>query len=188
MMRHNGARESPKENKDKDLYNRELYEKDSLNTANNNGLLNNKRNRSSNNKIQIGNYTKNDESKLLKYALKISELEYKNSQKQTGSIKINSYKDLEPAQIENASEIDFLEFAKYIDSLWDPQDDTGIIKIIPPHNFVENMKKSYHNTVSAALLKDPNKKIPYRVQKINELYKAEVRFFYIVYLKRNLSI
>jgi len=85
--------------------------------------------------------------------------------------------DIESNSIFYPSEIDFLEFSKYIDSLWDKNTDDGLIKIIPPANFSENIKNTYISKIDKILEEDKDKKIVYRIQKLNQMYKSNVSFF-----------
>lgn len=117
-----------------------------------------------------------DETKLLKYALKISELEFKaqqNKEKSKLSIPI-TYSDFPSTNTFHSDEIDFLDFSGYIDNCWKSQEnDMGIFKIIPPEEWKENYKKSYHLTVTDYLRKDQSKKFYYRKQKLHEFHKGE---------------
>ena len=121
-------------------------------------------------------FTTKDESKMLKYALKLSEMEYKAQQtKKENSLNIpKTYADLPLTPTYEADDIDFLEFSKYIEKLWQGQGkDTGVFKIIPPSNWVENYKKSYHCCITDTLKKDLNKKYVYRRQNLSGFQSAE---------------
>ncbi len=122
-------------------------------------------------------FTSKDESKMLKYALKLSEMEYKAQQiKKEHSLNMpKTYADIPFTPTYVAEDIDFLEFSKYIEKISNGQaKDTGIFKIIPPSNWVENYKKSYHCCITDTLKKDPNKKYVYRRQSLSGFQNAEV--------------
>lgn len=143
-------------------------------------LLKNKRTRVSNNI----NYSKNDEEKMLKYALKMSEIEYKNSLKSNSKMpeasdhKIKTFKDIPLTPTFEAQDFDFLDFSKYVDLCWASQSkDTGVFKIKPPQKWVENYNKSYSMAIDDVLKSDTSRKYLFRIQKLNELYKAQVSNF-----------
>lgn len=132
------------------------------------------------------NYSKNDEEKMMKYALKLSEIEYKNSLKNSSKIgdpsdhKVKTYKDIPLTPTFEAQDYDFLDFSKYVDICWSMQSkDTGIFKIKPPQKWIDNSRKGYSTIVDDALKQDPNKKYMFKIQKLNELHKAQVRLNYI---------
>lgn len=142
----------------------------------NSEMLKNKRTRISNNL----SYSKNEEEKLLKYALKMSEIEYKNSIKnnikpeEQPDPKVKNFKDIPFTPTFEAQDFDFLDFSKYVEVCWNSQSkDTGIFKIIPPQRWVENYDKSY-GTVVDEILKTDSRKYMFRIQRLNELYKAQV--------------
>lgn len=140
-------------------------------------LLKNKRTRITNSLT----YSKNDEEKMMKYALKLSEMEYKNSLKNNSKIgdasdhKAKTLKDIPLTPTFEAQDYDFLDFSKYVDICWNMQSkDTGIFKIKPPQKWIESNRKSYTNFVDDTLKHDPNKKYLFKVQKLHELHKAQV--------------
>lgn len=139
-------------------------------------LLKNKRVRIPNNLV----YSKNEEEKMLKYALKISEIEYKNSIKNSSKLeersepKAKNVKSIPFTPTFEAEDFDFLDFSKYVEVCWNSQTkDTGIFKITPPRSWVENYDKSY-GTLVDEILRSDSRKYMFRIQKLNELYKAQV--------------
>ena len=120
-------------------------------------------------------FSKKEEDKMLKYALKMSEIEYKTIQNTMNNINsIKNYPDIPLSSTFEADEIDFMEFSRYIDSCWSTEGpDTGVIKIIPPKDWVENYKTGYYQVITEYLLKDTSKKHFYRIQKLKELCNAE---------------
>lgn len=148
-----------------------------MSNPSNNAFLSNKRNKTSTHYNPMSGIKKKDESKLMKYVLKLSEEEYKKSLINNVKVKVKTIHDLPQVPEYLASEIDFLEFSKYIDSLWKDNCDFGLIKIIPPPKFIENIKLTYISKIDELIGTDLEKKIQFRIQKLNELYKAEVRSY-----------
>lgn len=125
-------------------------------------------------------YSNREEEKILKYALKISEKEYKlKLQMDENNFEIpQNYSSIEPAKIYTASEEEFLNPLALFDSLWNGEDkSTGIIKIIPPKKWVAEQKQNLENNYKSAL-KDKSKKLNVRIQNLFELYKAKVIIFH----------
>lgn len=112
-----------------------------------------------------------DEEKVLKYALRISELEYTCSKKNTGK----SFDQIKPSQTFNATEIDFLEPLKYIDSLWNEDSNTGVLKIIPPKQWVAYQQGAHLNRIVSHYYGEESNSLPARSQKLSKLYEAKVK-------------
>lgn len=151
-------------------------------------LLKTKRTRVSSNL----SFSKNEEEKMLKYALKMSEEEYKKNRTKSNS-KIEVFPDQKPKSFKElpftptfeAQDFDFLDFSKYVELCWNSQsNDTGIFKISPPQKWVENYDKSY-GTVVDEVLKSDSRKYMFRIQKLSELYKAQVSFIRLCVIFRN---
>lgn len=148
-----------------------------------NSYLGSKRIKGTNQTNAYSDIKKKDQTKYLKYVLKLSEEEYKMNQKNIIIDKINTYQDFSANPELKASEIDFLEFSKFIDSSWNEDSDFGLLKIKPPVKFVENMKQNYISKMDNLFTNvDVEKRITFRIQKLKDLYKAEVMYFKVYFL------
>ena len=118
-----------------------------------------------------------DENKLLNYVIKLSEEEYRDSSriKNDNKKKVKNMNELKSSPFKKADEIDFLEFSKFVDSLWDHKSDFGVLKIKPPELFTNSIKSTYISKIDKIL---EDIKIIIRKQELSELYKAE-NFEYI---------
>lgn len=141
---------------------------------NNNSFLNSKRNKNPPVTNQFSGLKKKDEEKIMKYVLKLSKEEYNNSVINNIKEGIKTVLDLPKSPEFHANEIDFLEFSKYIDSLWSEDTIYGIVKIIPPKKFQENIKQTYVAKIDSQLENDLGKKIQFRIQQMKDLYKSDV--------------
>jgi uncharacterized protein YozE (UPF0346 family) len=123
-------------------------------------------------------YSKKEEERILKYALKLSEKEFHASQlKNSSEVKdqpLKSVGEVEEVTTYLATEEDFKDPLSMFDRLWsEDQHSSGILKIVPPIEWVENQKENYIK-IFKTRLQDPNKKLFTRKQKLSELYLAKV--------------
>jgi hypothetical protein len=147
----------------------------------NNSFLNSKRSKNPPALNQFSGLKKKDEEKIMKYVLKLSKEEYNNSVINNMKEGVKTVLDLQKSPEFNATEIDFLEFSKYIDSLWSDDTIYGLIKIIPPKKFQENIKQTYVAKIDSQLEFDLGKKIQFRIQQMKHLYKSEVSLYQLNY-------
>jgi hypothetical protein len=134
-------------------------------------------------KKTIKNYSKKEEERILKYALKLSEKEQKLKESQIDIKFIEKYSELDECKIFYPNEEDFKNPIGYFDSLWNGNNnnnnesyidiDTGIIKIVPPESWKKFQKEYFLNKISERAFLN-SKKISTRKQKLGQLYKAKV--------------
>jgi len=133
-------------------------------------IFHKKRKRSSDSK----HFSKKEENRILQYALKLSAKEYKKQQSilenNKNGIKL---KNIAMSSTFEANEEDFNNFIGYVDSCWRSQECTGVLKIIPPKNWVEDTKMFYENEIFPKIDMD-EKKLPARIQRLSQLYQAKV--------------
>ena len=128
-------------------------------------------------------WSKKEEDKILKYALKLSEKEFQ-VKKQMEDIKPLKINEIEEVTVYKATEEDFLNPLKMFDKLWDVDiNSTGIIKIIPPESWISTQKLTMENTYKPVLI-DPSIKLQTRKQNLYELYLAKViiNFIFNIFL------
>jgi hypothetical protein len=127
------------------------------------------------NKNMSRKYSKKEEEKILKYALKLSEKEYQNKKILEEISKNNiSFEMIEPVKEVQATEEDFKDIVKFLDGLWNENEsNTGIIKIKAPESWKEKQKNEMEN-IFIPRFNDSVKKIPTRKQILTDLYKAKV--------------
>jgi hypothetical protein len=120
-------------------------------------------------------WSKKEEDKILKYALKLSQKEFQNTKNlQESFISIETFEEIPQVMTYTASEEDFSNPIEMFDRLWsENQESTGIIKIIPPTSWVELQKQNFHTNCLPRFM-DPNKRLLTRRQTLNELYLAKV--------------
>lgn len=120
-------------------------------------------------------WSKKEEEKILKYALKMSQKEFQNSQKlQEPLFSVENHQEIPEVFVYLASEEDFKNPIELFDRLWNEnQDSTGIIKIIPPPDWVELQKQNFEKNFLPRF-SDPLKRLLTRKQTLNELYTAKV--------------
>jgi hypothetical protein len=120
-------------------------------------------------------YTKRDEDRILKFALKQSELEYKLAQEKQ-AISDLKYSSIPPCKTVIATEEDFKNPILFFESIWKKTDhSTGVIKVVPP----ETWKKNYVSTFESYSQKfdESDKKLDTRKMNLNKLYMAKVYLF-----------
>ena len=123
-----------------------------------------------------------EEEKILKYALKISKLEYKeklNKQANGPEKKKMSICDIEPCTIIHATEEDFANPIPFFDSLWDKEHSTGIIKIIPPKGWREKNLRLFKQEYLRKFFEN-DRKLDTRKIVLHELHKAKVTLFLLL--------
>lgn len=127
-------------------------------------------------------YSDREEEKILKYALKLSEMEYQNKKKGESEQKKEgpsmTYQDIEPCMTVVATEENFKNPIAFLDSLWNTDRSTGIIKIIPPKEWKDKNLRMF-NEVYTKKFNEWDKKLDTRKIPLNQLYKAKVTFLKI---------
>jgi hypothetical protein len=120
-------------------------------------------------------WSKQEEDKILKYALKLSHKEFQNTKNQQQSLlSIETFEQIPDVMTYKASEEDFKNPIEMFDRLWsENQESTGIIKIIPPTSWVELQKQNFQTNCLPRFM-DPSKRLLTRRQTLNELYLAKV--------------
>jgi hypothetical protein len=119
-------------------------------------------------------WTRKEEERILKYALKLSEKEYLTSIANEKNSQITKLDEIESVQVFNATEEDFSNPLKYFDGLWDLKaNSTGIVKIIPPEKWVEKQRLLFENEMKVKI-QNPHKKLETRKQVLGHLYMAKV--------------
>lgn len=132
-----------------------------------------KRRRGGNNGKGKG-WSKKEEERILKYALKLSEKEYQQKQAKEVEENLLRISEVEEVKVVRATEEDFLNPLRFFDSLWNQSEiSTGIVKIIPPESWVVRQKSNLESNYKPKL-EDPTKKLFTRKQSLNELYLAKV--------------
>lgn len=115
-------------------------------------------------------FSKSEEDRILKYALKMSKVEYEQKKQMT----FKSFSEINPVLEIKATPQDFINPINFFDKLWkENESSTGIIKIIPPSNWVE-FQRGLLNKVYLPRLLDKEKKLYTRKQILNQLYQAKV--------------
>lgn len=135
-------------------------------------ILHKKRRRAVKNKV----WSQKEEDRILKYALKLSQKEYEMKLESSNLENQIPKKlvDIEEVKVYIASEEEFLNPLKLFDSLWEnDENSSGLVKIIPPPNWVASQKQLIEENYKPLLL-DPQKRLMTRKQTLNELYKAKV--------------
>ncbi len=120
-------------------------------------------------------WSKKEEEKILKYALKLSQKEFQNNkmlkEKFTSA---ENYSEIEDVCVYHATEEDFQDPLEMFDRIWsETEDSTGIVKIIPPQKWLDYQKENFKTNYLPKFL-DPTKKLVTRKQTLNELYTAKV--------------
>lgn len=121
-------------------------------------------------------WSQKEEDRILKYALKLSQKEYEMKLESSNLENQIPKKlvDIEEVKVYMASEEEFLNPLKLFDSLWEnDENSSGLVKIIPPPNWVASQKQLIEDNYKPLLL-DPQKRLMTRKQTLNELYKAKV--------------
>jgi hypothetical protein len=95
-------------------------------------------------------WSKKEEDKILQYALKLSEKEYKKQLSEPkNSEKVNRYADIPECNVFEASEADLGDFIAYVDRcMTESKGCTGIVKIVPPKLWVEKNRDFFGQNVS----------------------------------------
>ena len=125
------------------------------------------------------NFSKRDEDRILKFALKQSEIEFKENHAKSTEYLID-YRSIPPCKIINATEEDFLNPIQFFESIWEKnQHSTGIIKIIPPAGWKQNIASTFQNTYLRKF-EECEKKLETRKMNLNKLYTAKVKYIYIL--------
>jgi len=152
-----------------------------ISTSGDSSLLNRKKERTKSSstkpKANRGNSqkaSKKEYEKILKYALKLSELEYKEkTSNQDEKIDKKSIHDIEHCTIITATEEDFANPIAFFDKIWNKANSTGILKIIPPKNWRDHNLRIFQDEYLRKL-KESTMKLSSRRIILNNLYKAEV--------------
>jgi len=119
-------------------------------------------------------WTRKEEERILKYALKLSEKEYLTSIANEKNSQITKLNQMESVHVFNATEEDFSNPLKYFDGLWDLKaNSTGIVKIIPPEKWVEKQRLQFEKEMKIKI-QNPHKKLESRKQVLSNLYMAKV--------------
>ncbi len=119
-------------------------------------------------------WTRKEEERILKYALKLSEKEYLTSFSNERNSQITKFDQIENVQVFKAREEDFLNPIKFFDGLWELNaNSTGIVKIIPPERWVEKQKQHFEKEMKTKI-QNPHKKLETRKQILCDLYMARV--------------
>jgi hypothetical protein len=141
-------------------------------------LLSNKKSRTSKLK-NINKFTKRDEERMLKFALKQSEIEFKE-QKEKSSHPELKYSIIPPCKTVVASESDFANPIQFFESIWEKnQNSTGIIKIVPPESWRTNYNVYFKNYLNK--FQESDKKLETRKMNLNKLYMAKVLILFNIY-------
>jgi ribosomal protein S18 len=120
-------------------------------------------------------WTKQQEDRILQYALKLSEKEYKRKRllEQNGD-GITKFEDIKECAVFYAKDEDFKNFIGFVNKcIRESNGCTGVIKIIPSSNWVEGNKDFFQRNVSEKI-KNCQKKLYTRKQVLNQLYQAKV--------------
>lgn len=134
--------------------------------------INRKRKRGAN----LNNFSSKEEERILKYALKLSEKEYQaKKQEGTNQAEICSkYSDIPTCSTFEPTEEDFKNPISYFDTLWkESENDTGLIKIVPPPSWKEKQKKYFNNEILTKI-ESNDKPLTTRKQTLGLLYQAKV--------------
>lgn len=120
-------------------------------------------------------WSKKEEERILKYALKLSEQEYLNQVQKTNiESKQPLISEIEPCKVVHAKDEDFEDVIGFFESLWsEDTSSTGIIKIIPPEKWVKKQREEMNSTFLPRF-RESTKKIVTRKQTLNNLYQANV--------------
>jgi len=141
-------------------------------------LLSNKKTRTSKPK-NINKYTKRDEERMLKFALKQSEIEYKEQKEKSSNRDLN-YSSIPPCKTVIATESDFANPIQFFESIWEKnQNSTGIIKIVPPESWRSNYNGYFKNYLKK--FEESDKKLETRKMNLNKLYMAKVLILFNIY-------
>jgi len=131
----------------------------------------------------IEKISQKEEEKILRYAMKLSEMEYKEKNQSEGQSEDKpklTIHDIEPCATIIATEEDFKNPIAFFDSIWNKEHSTGIIKIIPPKDWksknFELFKENYCKKFAGS-----DKKLDTRKIILNELYKAKVWFKFTIF-------
>ena len=123
-------------------------------------------------------YSKRDEDRIFKFAIKQSEIEYKELQEKT-IISEMTYSTIPPCTTVYATEDDFLNPITFFESIWDKNNNsTGIIKIVPPENWKNDYSGVFKNTYLKKF-EECDKKLETRKMNLTKLYMAKVNLYYI---------
>ncbi len=121
--------------------------------------------------------TEKEEERILRHALKMSELEYKEKCGHDLTGKSNkpkfTFKDIEPCTTITATDDDFKNPIAFFNSIWGKDKSTGIIKIIPPKNWKEMNFRLFKQEYCKRFY-NSDKKLDTRKIVLNELYTAKV--------------
>jgi hypothetical protein len=126
-------------------------------------------------------YTKRDEDRILKFALRQSEIEYKENQEKStyGELK---YSSIPACKTVYATENDFSNPIQFFERIWEKNKcSTGVIKIIPPESWINNNVGTFTNYLKK--FEENDKKLDTRKMNLNKLYMAKVlySFFFIIF-------
>jgi hypothetical protein len=137
---------------------------------------------------KVKGWSKKEEDRILKYALKLSQKEYemKVESNEIEDQLPQKFSEIEDVRVYRATEEELQNPLKLFDSLWEKDENsTGLVKIIPPENWVSH-EKSHLEKFYKPMLQDPTKKLLTRKQTLNELYLAKViiKFILNIFLKK----
>jgi hypothetical protein len=121
-------------------------------------------------------WSRKEEERILRYALKLSEKECQRET--THEVFEKNLSSIPPTSTFYASEEDFISPLSYFEKLWkDDVSSPGIIKIIPAESWTKKQKENFSSEIRGRLVK-PDKKLPTRRQVLNQLYLAKVINYY----------
>jgi hypothetical protein len=153
-----------------DLSDMSNTEQDSNQTQVEIGFIKNKKRKRTENSRK---FSKKEEDRILKYALKLSEKEFQ-ANKLIGDVSKIRLPDLENCSTFHATEKDFEDPVGYFDSLWTSEEtSTGIIKIITPAIWATNQQNKFAN-LTKKRIENSSKKLSTRKQVLNQLNLAQV--------------
>jgi hypothetical protein len=115
-------------------------------------------------------WSKKEEDKILQYALKLSQKEFKREQSR---VKLDSYEEIPESATFIAKKEDFHNFIDYVEKCWKSKECSGVMKIIPASTWANETKEIYDKEIFPKVEQD-ERKLMTRVQNLNELYKAKV--------------
>ncbi len=118
--------------------------------------------------------SKNEEDRILQYALKISQKEYKREQEaRDANVKLNTFEEIPQSATFHAKPEDFLNFIDYVEKCWKSKECSGIMKIVPPSEWVNETNKFYGREIFPKVFQD-QRKLSTRIQNLGEMYQAKV--------------
>jgi hypothetical protein len=119
-------------------------------------------------------WSKKEEDKILQYALKLSEKEFKKQkQKSEDNERVNSYERIPECNVFQANEEDLTNFIAFVERSMGEKGCTGILKIVPSAKWVERNREFFGKNVIERI-KGSTKKLYTRKQILSQLYQAKV--------------